>query len=249
MDWKAFWNESGQLRDRDCCRQVGRTFKGVAYSDSEVACTVERLLELLDPVPDGTLLDLGRGNGLVTSRLARHFRTVTGLDFSQPLIDTAKSRFAGNNVEYVLGDAIALDAVEGPFDRVLMSAALQFVSRRQAARMFRRLDQVVAKGGRIVLADVADRDRIWNFYRGLRGKLRFVGEIVTRTPTIGYWWGPSALCRVANTTGWIASTHYQPATLPNYYFRYDAVLERSPTLALPGPGDTVRRSRLPGPPQ
>jgi cyclopropane fatty-acyl-phospholipid synthase-like methyltransferase len=227
VDWKAFWNDSAQLRDSDCCRQVGRTFKGVSYSEAELDATVQRLLGQLDPHPQATLLDLGCGNGLITSRLAAHFKSVTGVDFSRPLIDVARARFAGSNVRFSVGDATDLDDVGGPYDRVLMCAALQFISPTQAVAMFRRIDHVLAGSGRVVLADVADGDRKWNFYKGLGGKVRYASGLLRGRPIIGHWWRPAALRRIVGEVGWTVAIEYQPATLPNHYFRYDAILQRA----------------------
>ena len=227
MDWRSFWNDSAQVSDGDFCRQVGRTFNGIAYSDEQIDVLVERLLDLLDPAADKRLLDLACGNGLVTSRLAPHFHDVTAIDFSKPLIETAKRHFALANVNYVVADAVELDGIDGSFDFALVSAALRFFDPRSARRLLRQLGRVVAADGRIVFGDVADRDRLWNFYRGYAGKLRFAAEVVTRRPVIGHWWGPAALRQLAGEEGWTTSIRYQGPACPNHYFRYDAVLERT----------------------
>jgi ubiquinone/menaquinone biosynthesis C-methylase UbiE len=226
MNWRAFWNDSAQVRDGDFCKQVGRTFNRVAYSEQQIEVLVARLLDLLEPAADKRLLDLACGNGLITSRLAPHFHDVTALDFSEPLIETAKRHFAPDNVTYVLGDAGELDAINGPYDCALVSAALQFFDAKEARRLLRRLISVVAANGRIVFGDVADRDRLWNFYRGYSGRFQYAVELVTRRPVIGHWWRASALRRLAHDEGWTASIHYQGPACPNHYFRYDAVLER-----------------------
>src|SRR5262245_43007088 len=125
MEWKTFWNESPRVRDPDFCRQVGRTFNQVSYSDREIQLLVDRLLWCLKPSRDTTLLDLACGNGLITSRLSDNFKHITAVDFSRPLIEVARNNFARANVEYVVGDAIPLDGIAGPYDRVLVSAAFQ----------------------------------------------------------------------------------------------------------------------------
>jgi ubiquinone/menaquinone biosynthesis C-methylase UbiE len=225
MEWKAFWNESPQVRDADFCRQVGRTFDQVSYSDREIQLLVDRLLWCLKPSRDKTLLDLACGNGLITGGLAVHFKHITAVDFSHPLIGVARNHFARDNVDYIVGDAITLDGIAGPYDCVLVSAAFQFFDRDQAKRLFQRLRRVLAASGRVVLGDVADGDRMWNFYRGFRGRSRYALDLVRRTPIIGHWWTSSALRRLANETGWTLSIHYQTTDFPNHYFRYDAVLE------------------------
>src|SRR5689334_17612793 len=106
MNWQKFWNSSSQVRDGDFCRQVGRTVRQVSYSEGQLDAVSERVLSLLDPTPGATLLDLACGNGLITARLVPGFRTVTAVDFSRPLIDTARAHFPAANLDYRLGDAV-----------------------------------------------------------------------------------------------------------------------------------------------
>jgi cyclopropane fatty-acyl-phospholipid synthase-like methyltransferase len=225
MQWKAFWNDSAQVTDGDPCRQVGRTFQRAAFSESDIQHAVDRILSFLDASTDKTLLDLACGNGLITSRLAPHFKAITAVDFSKPLIDTAMRHFAPSNVEYVNEDVLDFDTARGPYDRVLVSAALQHFGPANGRRLFGQLKRLVKPGGRVVLADVADGDRVWNFYRGVGGRLRYALGIVRRRPIIGYWWKASALRHLADELGWTLSIECQTPDLPNHYFRYDAVID------------------------
>jgi 2-polyprenyl-3-methyl-5-hydroxy-6-metoxy-1,4-benzoquinol methylase len=225
MDWKAFWNESPQVRDADFCRQVGRTFRRAAYSERQLEVLVERILFHLSPSSTCTLLDVACGNGLITNRLAPYFTTITAVDFSEPLIETARTHFGRQNIHYLVGDAVELKDVRDRYDRVLVSAALQHFSPAQAARLFQRLKDIVAPGGRIVLGDVADGDRIWNFHSGVAGRCQYALDRLRGRRIIGHWWSPSAIERLAADLGWRMTVHYQPAELPNHYFRYDVVLE------------------------
>jgi hypothetical protein len=68
----------------------------------------------------------------------------------------------------------------------------------------------------------------------LTGRWRYGVDALRRRPIIGHWWRPSALTRIAREVGWDVSIHYQPADLPNSYFRYDAV------LTAPDAGTTTR---------
>lgn len=224
MDWKAFWNNSAQVRDPDFRKQIGRTFRQVGYSEREMEVTIDRLLTHLQPSPDKTLLDIACGNGLITSRLAPRFQHVTGVDFSAPLIDVARVHFQPQNVEYLVGDATELSGLRRQYDCVLVSAALQHFDHDQARKMLRRLTTIIKPGARIVLGDVADGDRIWNFYRGMSGRLRYASHVLRQRPVIGHWWKPGMLLELAEEFGWTLSIHYQTHANPNYYFRYDAVL-------------------------
>jgi SAM-dependent methyltransferase len=153
------------------------------------------------------------------------------MDFSRPLIEVARRHFAAENIDYLIGDAIELEGVHDRYDAVLVSAAWQHFSPAQAIALFRRLHRILKPGGRLVLGDVADGDRKWNFYRGMSGRARYVWGAIRRRPIIGYWWAPAALHRIAIAEGWTLAIHYQSEDSPNHYFRYDAVLvpaERAP---------------------
>jgi len=231
VDWRAFWNESEQVRDADFRRQVGRTFRGEPYSNRQLEILATRLVTLLEPSPGGTLLDLACGNGLLTARLAPSFERITAVDFSRPLIEIANTHFKADNITYLVGDVCELESVQGVYDRVLLSAALQHLSPSQVEQLLPRLAQLVRPGGRIVLGDVADRARIWSFYRGISGRARYFLERARRQAIIGHWWSTTALLRLAEEHGWALTVHYQTLEHPNHYFRFDAV------LCLPDRGD------------
>jgi SAM-dependent methyltransferase len=225
MNWKAFWNESPQVTDPDFCKQVGRTFRQVSFSENQLEFLTERLRLLLRAAPHKRLLDLACGNGLVTSRLSSYFEHVMAIDISRPLIDVANTHFSRTNIEYRVGDIVALDAGDERYDCALMSAAIQHLNREEVRRVLHHLRRIIAPGGCVVLGDVPDRDRIWAFYRGTKGKLRYGWDRLRGKPIIGSWWRQGDLHSLATEARFAFAVHHQPPELPNHYFRYDAVLD------------------------
>ena len=61
------------------------------------------VLELLNPHPNETILDLGAGSGELTAKIADTALKTVGIDFSENMITQAKSRFP--NVEFYQHDA------------------------------------------------------------------------------------------------------------------------------------------------
>ena len=165
MDWKHFWNHGPQVSNRDFARQVGRTYRRVPSSMADLDAVAQRIIDLLAVSPESTLLDLACGNGLLTSRLAPRVRSVTAVDYSKPLVRVARQHFHRDNIQYLIGDVGTFELARGAprYDCVVMIAALQFFDDRVTSALLRRLVPVVKEGGRIVLGDVADGDRIWEF--------------------------------------------------------------------------------------
>jgi ubiquinone/menaquinone biosynthesis C-methylase UbiE len=91
------------------------------------------LVSRLGLKPDFTVLELGPGPGYFSPAIARALPTgkLVLVDCQREMLDMAKSRLDGKgieNVEYRLGDAIALPAETGSFDVVFMVSVLGEVS-------------------------------------------------------------------------------------------------------------------------
>lgn len=68
-------------------------------------------LELLQPQPGERILDIGAGQGVLATHVARAGARYTGVDASPRLIATAQQRH-GHDSEFLVGDARDLSAVE-----------------------------------------------------------------------------------------------------------------------------------------
>lgn len=80
--------------------------------------------------PGETVLDIGCGNGFLTSDIAKCTTgRVVGIDMNKENIEFARSHFRANNLEFVLGDVTA-GMQNHCFDVVVMSNVLEHLSNR-----------------------------------------------------------------------------------------------------------------------
>lgn len=86
------------------------------------------IVQLLDPVPDLEILDLGTGSGWTTLFLAKFGCKVTGIDLSSDMTKIAQEKAKRerlNNVRFIVGDFEDTTLFnEGQFDAVLFFDAL-----------------------------------------------------------------------------------------------------------------------------
>lgn len=115
------------------------------------ACAA-RLLELAN-LPEGArVLDVGTGTGLVAlaaARLVGPTGRVVGVDFSMEMLEKARAKLAQTdleNVQFVQGDAEALEFPDDSFDVVLCASSLFFVP--DMARAAHEFHRVLKPGGR-----------------------------------------------------------------------------------------------------
>lgn len=102
--------------------------------------------------PGKRVIDLGCGPGLYVSRLARTGASVTGVDFSPRSIEYARERAQreGLDVEYRLGDYLALDLEPG-YDLVtLIMCDFCALSPAQRAALLQRVRELLAPSGRFL---------------------------------------------------------------------------------------------------
>ncbi len=226
MDWKSQWNRSAEELGSDPCKQVGRTWKKENYSEKQIEILTDRIRTFLQASKDKKLLDLACGNGMITYRIGPDFESIKAIDFSQPLIEVARDRFGRENIDYQVGDALEIDGLSEDFDCILIQSAFQFFNQSQADSLLGQMRSRLNQGGLVYLGEVADGDRRWSFYRGIKGKVLYYGNLLKGKRIIGYWWKPVELLELCQRHGFELSVFYQTRDLPNHYFRYDALLKK-----------------------
>jgi SAM-dependent methyltransferase len=142
--------------------------KGGRWNADEFLATgrreIGRAVELLDrhglcPRRDRAL-DFGCGAGRLTAALADHFRSVTGVDISLPMLARARQLHAGNTrCEFVPGDRPDLGQfADGAFDLVYSSLVLQHLPTELARGYLAEFVRVIRPDGAIMVL-VPERHR------------------------------------------------------------------------------------------
>lgn len=111
------------------------------------------LVDLIDPEPSGTWLDVAAGTGLVGRKLAHRVGRVVCVDATAAMLDAGRreARDEGiHNIEFVRGDALALPA--GPFDGVV--TRFSFHHLREPRRALEAMVDACGPGGRIAVKDL-----------------------------------------------------------------------------------------------
>ncbi|HEX4169380.1 MAG TPA: methyltransferase domain-containing protein [Bryobacteraceae bacterium] len=103
------------------------------------------ILELLNPLPGESILDLGCGTGQLTNEIASSGAKVTGLDSSPDMIGQARQNYP--KLRFVLGDAAGMQ-FENEFDAIFSNAALHWML--DPAAVARSMIRALQPGGRLV---------------------------------------------------------------------------------------------------
>lgn len=151
--------------------QFERIARGYDLSNDVISMGMHRawklraVYEMLGPNSGGEYLDVCCGTGDLALLIARHVAagsTVTGLDFSQNMLDLAEERqkrlsrrrhkIKSVGMKWVRGDAQHLPFETGSFDGAIVSFGLRNLTDLQQG--LNEMTRVVRRGGRVVNLDL-----------------------------------------------------------------------------------------------
>jgi trans-aconitate methyltransferase len=141
------------------------------------------MVDLLAPVDDERILDLGCGTGQLTAEIARRGAKVIGIDQSQDMIDQAQRNFP--DIWFEVGDATQFKTTQ-PFDAVFSNAVLHWVKR--PADAIARVWDALRPGGRFV-AEFGGKGNIAQIIKGAQDTLTTLGRLALSDDTP--WYFPS----------------------------------------------------------
>ena len=126
--------------------------------------------------PGDRVLDVCCGTGDLALAAAEAGGKVTGLDFSDPMLERAHAK--GPAIEWVSGDALALPFADGSFDAVTIGFGLRNLA--NVERGLEELRRVLGPGGRVAILEITrPRGALAPFYRlWFDGVIPLAGKIL-----------------------------------------------------------------------
>jgi len=108
--------------------------------------------QLLGDLSGKTVLDAGCGNGYWTRRMAQTAERVVGIDFTDELIERARSRGVPSNAEFIIGNLERLLLSDETFDIVLMNMVLLDIE--ELPTVVHEIARIMKPGGKVVVSTV-----------------------------------------------------------------------------------------------
>jgi SAM-dependent methyltransferase len=175
----------------------------------------QRLHWVRDALPIGcdAILEIGYGSGIFFYELARHARTVVGVDVHN-YGSSVRRRCALDGIDVMPAQAsgTALPFADGSFDAVVMVSTLEFVP--DPAACLRESLRVVRDGGRVIAVIPrmhAWADAVWRVISGADPESEFQG-------------GRERVAHALADASLPATHHPRPRPLPNAIAPYDLIV-------------------------
>lgn len=157
------------------------------------------VLSYLDIQPTDQILDIGCGDGQLTSQIAQSTTQgqVLGLDASSSFITTANQVHSPPNCSYRLQDCTALSATsdaiaDGSWDKVFSNAALHWILRPPATRenVFHDIYRALKPGGTFVF-EMGGKGNVAEIHSAFTAALAHAGLSIEEAREACPWFFPS----------------------------------------------------------
>jgi len=176
---KKFWDKIANLYD------VNIAEKGDIRHEMVINPVV---FNFLGNLKGKIVLDAACGNGYLSRRMAKTAKKIFGVDFTEKLIDLAKSRDNPKNIEFSVGNLENLQFQDQEFDVVLCSMALMDIERIEV--VVKELSRVLRVGGILVASIIhpcfENPPRTYSIFDEKDGKKVRVGRVVQRYFDTGF---------------------------------------------------------------
>ena len=162
--------------------QVCPSPEWAAYIQNDILPSLVQHADLGDD-----LLEIGPGPGAATEWLRHRVKRLTVLEIDEGAAAKLAERYAGSNVEVVIGDATKLSYPDGSFDSVGSFTMLHHVPTMALQnKILAEALRVLRPGGVLIASDSLASDGLHHFHEGDTYYPIDPGTVVSRLQTIGF---------------------------------------------------------------
>jgi ubiquinone/menaquinone biosynthesis C-methylase UbiE len=168
----------GMNQNHDACSSP----EWASYLQGEILPTLTAHADLGDD-----MLEIGPGPGAATEWLRHKVKRLTAVEVDQSAAERLADRYAGTNVEVVVGDATKLSYPEGSFDSVGSFTMLHHVpTAGRQNKILAEAFRVLRPGGALLVFDSIASDGLHHFHADDTYNPIEPGTVISRLQTLGF---------------------------------------------------------------
>ena len=230
MDWKKHFNQHVALfEETEFLKQVQKTVSGQPITSVQLEALISDIHKALNISNDDFILDMCCGNGIITTEISKACRAVTGIDFSEPLINIAGKYNKPENVTYfcmsVLDQNIKSLASK-PFTKIYMYEALQHFEEDDLQKLLELILEISSSNPVIFIGSIPDEDKLWEFYDTDERREDYRRRKSQNQEAIGTWWNRKYIVDVCLQNGLECKFLSQNKLLHSARYRFDVRLTK-----------------------
>lgn len=151
-------------------------FNNAAQSwDKQVTADPHKLayiVSFLQPGPDKQVIDAGTGTGVLIPFLRQRLgpgAIIYAVDFAEKMLEQAKQKYSGPNIEFIHADIADLDFPEQSIDGIVCYSIYPHLENK--LQVMQALVKVLKPGGKLIVAHADSREQINKIHRSIGGTI------------------------------------------------------------------------------
>lgn len=219
----------------DLWGQVRRTVYGSPVPERQIQMIVDSIVTGLELKTSDVVLDIGCGNGALTSRLFAFCDQIVGVDASPYLISVANERFSSRSHRFICTDAgtyVGAAKEQRGFTKAVCYATISYLTDAESIFLLRALREHFVNIAKLFIGGIPDPACASTFFTD---RCTDPGSLTNPKSQIGAWRSRSDMRDLATATGWSTSFQDMCADFYQAHYRYNAILE--PTIARATPAN------------
>ena len=202
------------------------TVNGVEVDNKQIDLRVNSIKKNLYLEKNDIVLDICCGNGLITELLSTSVKYIYAVDFSEGLIEVAKSNSNNTNIRYETGDITKIKL--GSFqkiNKISVYSGVQCISFVELKSFLKKI-QLIRSPLLVYISNIPDRDKIWDYY-DTREKMAFFHKMEDEGKThIGTWYDKAKIINFLKSLGLGYKIININCGLNTHYYRFDLLIEK-----------------------
>ncbi|KEF31680.1 hypothetical protein D777_02029 [Marinobacter nitratireducens] len=213
-------------RSDDLLWQVGKTVNGNVVGEDQIELIIERICTALNLRADDRVLDVGAGNGLLTSIVAGRCARVTGVERNQALYERALRANTCGNASYVCQSLSALDCSSLDFNKAFLYEVVQHLDFSETASFIESVFKQLPDSGAVFLGGIPSELQKWSFYGTDERRKQYFRGLAKGTDVMGTWYHPEFFGCLAEDLQLECQVLVQDSRLYTSSYRFDCLLKK-----------------------
>jgi len=113
-------------------------------------------INLHTPLTGATILEIGCGNGRITSDMAKYANKIVATDLNPTVLEQAKKNITAKNIEFLYAADGIPNSPGNPFDIVIYTLSLHHIKKNEMADNLHRSGSLLKEGGKIAIIEPGD---------------------------------------------------------------------------------------------
>jgi SAM-dependent methyltransferase len=207
--------------------QVKRTVNGKPVSEDQIDMIINAVRNGLSLRNEDILLDIGCGNGALSSYFFNDCSGFLGIDFSDYLISVAKTNFE-NLPRFAFEKSDAASYVDNEsepfrFTKALCYGCFAYLTFADAEHVLRLLSERFLNIKTLYIGNLPDKERAHLFYPD---GTDYSSLLYDNASPIGIWRSKEDMSELAFASHWDVRFNTMPANFYSSHYRYDAILSK-----------------------